>query len=78
MNIPPTKFDLAKGIFFLATAIIGTILLLALMSAGMCGFQALKTGELGRCTDLRIGEYLSSALLAVLALFGMQRKSDGS
>ena len=76
MELPPTKFDLARGIFWLAAAIIGTILLSALLGVGLCGFQALKTGELGRCTDLRIGEYLSNALLAVLALFGMQRKAE--
>jgi hypothetical protein len=68
MGLPPTKFDVVKGAFLLAVAVVATILLVVLMSTGSCVYQAIKTGEMGKCADLRIGEYLASTLMAVLAI----------
>lgn len=66
--LPPTKFDLIKGAFFLACGIIGGIMLICLVATAGCMWFVVVKGELGRCAELKIGEYLNSALLAVMAI----------
>lgn len=66
--VPPTKFDVVKGAFLLACGVIGVIALHTLIAVGACTYVAITTGELGRCTELKIGDYLNGALMAVISL----------
>jgi len=72
-DLPPTKFDVIRGAYWLIVAIVATLLAIVLVAAGMCAWHAVKTGDLSAWRELRLGDYLFSAMGAVMALFGLNR-----